>query len=213
MANVIEIAVRRVKPGKEAAFRSRRSDFITTLKQQRGVNTDREFASFHALPTPDDSEVFIGMTDYDDLKTVARIQRRLGVLRRFLRFSRTMDLKAYVFATQTEGPALDLATLAAGDGQVLEVAVRRVTNHADFHGARQRFVDLLSEQDGVLESYELAPVKGRNIEDMTIGMTVYASKDAFEVASSTLMADSIARQYFATFEPVAVQYAISTSNA
>jgi len=212
MANAIEIAVRRVKPGKETAFRSRRSNFITILKQQSGVNVDREFASFHALPTPDDSEVFIGMTDYDDLEALARIQRRLGVLWRFLRFSRTMDLKAYVFAVQTEGPALDLATLAAGDGQILEVAVRRVTNRSDFDAARERFVDLLSEQDGVLESYELAPVKGKNIEDMKIGMTVYASMAAFEAASSTLMANPITQEYFATFEPVAVQYAVSTNS-
>jgi hypothetical protein len=212
MSNVIEIAVRRVKPGKETIFRSRRSDFITILKQQRGVNSDREFASFHALPTPDDSEVFIGMTDYDDLKTVARIQRRLGVVWRFLRFSWTMDLKAYVFATQTEGPTLDLATLAAGDGQVLEVAVRRVANPTNFDAARKRFVDLLSEQDGVLESYELAPVKGKNIEDVTIGMTVYASRKAFEAASGTLMADPITQEYFTTFEPVAVQYAVATTN-
>lgn len=212
MANVIEIAVRRVKPGKETAFHSRRSDFITILKQQSGVNADREYASFHALPTPDESEVLIGMTDYDDLKTVARIQRRLGVLWRFLRFSRTMDLKAYVFATQTEGPTLDLATLAAGDGQILEVAVRRVTNRSDFDAARKRFVDLLSGQDGVLESYELAPVKGKNIEAMKIGMTVYASMESFEAASSTLMADPITQEYFATFEPVAVQYAVSTNN-
>ncbi len=212
MANVIEIAVRRVKPGKETDFRSRRSDFITILKQQRGVNSDREFASFHALPTPDESEVFIGMTDYDDLKTVARIQRRLGVVWRFLRFSRTMDLKAYVFATQTEGPTLNLATLAAEDGQIVEVAVRRVTNRSDFDTARERFVDLLSEQDGVLESYELAPIKGKNIEDMKIGMTVYESLAAFEAASSTLMADPITQEYFTTFEPVAIQYAVSTNN-
>lgn len=212
MASVIEIAVRRVKPGKETAFRSRRSDFITILKQQPGVNADREFASFHALPVKDDAEVFVGMTDYDGLEAVAKIQRRLGVLWRFLRFSRTMDLKAYVFATQTEGPTLDLATLAAGDGQILEVAIRRVTNGPDFDAARKRFVALLSDQEGVLESYELAPVKGKNIEDVTIGMTVYASMEAFEAASRTLMTDSVAQEYFATFEPVAVQYAVSTSN-
>lgn len=212
MANVIEVAIRRVKPGKQTAFRSRRSEFITVLKQQRGVNADREFASFHALPTPDDPEVFIGITDYDDLKAVARIQRNLGVVRRFLRFSRTMDLKAYAFATQTEGPTLDLATLAAGDGQILEVAVRRVTNRSDFDTARKRFVDLLTEQDGVLESYELAPVKGKDIESMKIGMTVYASMEAFDAASSTLMANPVTQEYFATFDPVAVQYAVSTNN-
>lgn len=212
MANVIEIAVRRVKPGKEDAFRSRRSDFITTLKHQPGVRADREFASFHALPTADDSDVFIGMTDYEDLKTVVRIQRRLGVMWRFLRFSRTMDLKAYAFATQTEGPTLDLATLAAGDGQILEVAVRRMTNRSDFEAARKRFVDLLSEQDGVLESYELDPVKGKDIEDMKIGMTVYESMEAFQAVSSRLMPDPTTQEFFTTFEPVAVQYAVSTNN-
>lgn len=212
MSNVIEIAVRRVKPGKAAAFRSRRAAFVTILKQQQGVNADREFASFEAFPGPDDSEVFIGMTDYDDLETVARIQRRLGVVWRFLRFSRTMDLKAYAFATQTEGPTLDLTSLAAGDGQILEVAVRRVTNPSSFDAARKRFVGLLTEREGVLESYELAPIKGKSIGNMAIGMTVYGSREAFEAASSALMGDPVAQEYFSTFEPVAVQYAVSTNN-
>lgn len=212
MANVIEIAVRRVRQGKEAAFRSRRAEFITILKRQPGVSADREFSSFHAIPTPDTAEVFIGMTEYNDLAAVARVQRQFGVLWRFLRFSRTMDLKAYLFAEQTEGPEIDLVSLAAADGQVLEVAVRRVTDRSGFDTARKRFVDLLSKQEGVLQSYELSPVKGKNVEDLKVGLTVYESMESFEAAARALMSHRIAEEYFSTFEPVAVQYAFSTSN-
>jgi hypothetical protein len=212
MANVVEIAVRRVKSGQQAAFRSRRAAFIGVLKQQSGVNADREFESFHALPAPDDAEVFVGMTDYDDLKTVARIQRRPGVVWRFLRFALTMDLKAYVFATQSEGPNLDLASLAGGPGQILEVAVRRIKDPAGFDTARKQFIEGLTRHDGVVESHELTPVKGKDIDGITIGMTVYASREAFEKASGELMADPVTQRYFSTFDPIAIQYCVSTTN-
>ena len=212
MSRVIEIAVREVKQHKASEFRDRRTDFITSLRGQPGVYADREFASFHALPTPDLQEVFIGMTEYHDLRAVAKVQRQLGLVWKFLRFSRTMKLKAYLFAEQVEGPKIDLANLALADGQVLEVAVRRVRNHPDFEAARRAFVDLLSKQEGVLDSYELSPVKGKNVEDVSVGLTVYASKESFETVAGKLMEDPVSHQYFSTFEPVAVQYAVSSKS-
>lgn len=212
MADVIEIAVRRVKPGHLDRFRATRAAFIDVLKRQSGVNADREFASFHALPVPDETEVFVGMTDYSDLRTVSRIQRRLGVMWRFIPFARTMNLKAYVFATQTEGPTIDLASLAAEPGQILEVAVRRVVDPSGFDAARKEFIDLLANQDGVLASYELTPVKGKDIEGVAIGMTVYATQEAFQQVSAELMSDPVTQRYFSTFDPVAVQYCVSTTN-
>lgn len=211
---VTEIAVRQVRPGKLATFKKRRANFIKALKKQPGIITDREFASFYALPKPDETEVFIGMTTYESLAAQSKIQRNLGILFKFLPFMMTMNLKAYVYVQPTEGPTFDLKRLAASPGQVLEVAVRRVdaAQQAEFGRTRQAFIQLLSRQDGVLESYEFNVVKGNNANGLTVGMTVYESQAAFQQVSQNIMQNPLTQSYFATFTPVAVQYATSATN-
>lgn len=209
---VHEIAIRRVKPGKQSQFRERRARFIQALTRQPGVGADREFESFLAMPEPDTSEVFIGMTTYASLKANSRVQRNPRIVWDFLRFARTMDLKAYVYVQPTEGPAFDLGEIAASPGQVLEVGVRRVTDRAGFDATRPAFIELLSEQPGVADSWEFAVVKGKDIENLTVGMTVYDDRSAAEAAMGTLLDHPTTKAYFATFEPVALQYAISTTN-
>lgn len=209
---VQEIAVRKVKPGKGSDFRERRAAFIKVLKQQSGASADREFESFLAMPEPDDTEVFIGMTTYDSIKANAKIQRNPRVVWNFLRFARTMDLKAYVYVQPTEGPPFDLAQLAAQPGAVLEVGVRRVKDRARFDATRPAFIELLSQQPGVGPSWEFDVVKGKNIDGLTAGMTVYENREAAQAAIGTLLKHPTTQAYFDTFEPVALQYASSTTN-
>lgn len=210
MTDVHEIAVRAVKPGKAQEFRTRRAGFIAALTKQPGVTVDREFESFLAMPRPDDTEVFVGMTTYASLQANAKIQRNPGVLWKFLRFARTMSLKAYVYVTPTEGPDFNLRTLATGPGQVLEVAVRRVTDREQFDRTRAAFITLLSSQTGVLDSWEFAVVKGKNTDGLTVGMTVYESREALQSIMGSIVNDPVTQSYFGTFEPVAVQYTTSS---
>lgn len=212
MTEVHEIAIRKVKPGRGVDFRKRRAAFIRVLKQQSGAGTDREFESFLAMPQPDDTEVFIGMTTYDSLQANARIQRNPKVVWDFLRFARTMDLKAYVYVQPIEGPSFSLAELASQPGQVLEVGVRRVKDRARFQATRPPFIEMLSAQPGVGASWEFEVVKGKNIEDLTVGMTVYDDRASAEAAIGQLIEHPTTQAYFETFEPVALQYATSTSN-
>lgn len=212
MSAVHEIAIRKVKAGREGEFRARRSSFIDVLTRQPGVGADREFESFLAMPRPDDTDVFIGMTTYDSLAANARIQRNPKVVWRFLRFARTMDLKAYVYVRPTEGPPFDLSQLASEPGQVLEVGVRRVTDPVNFDRTRRNFVGLLGQQPGVTDSWEFEVVKGKKADGLTVGMTVYQDRDATQSALDTLLSHPTTTEYFATFEPVALQYAISTTN-
>lgn len=214
MSQVHEIAIREVKAGKGASFRTRRQEFIEVLKRQPGVGADREFESFMALPEPDDAGVFIGMTTYDSLADNAAIQRRPGVVWRFLRFASTMKLKAYVYVRPVEGPPFDLAAVATGPGEVLELAVRRVDPGvgADFDRARREFLGLLERQDGVSSTWEFEVVKGKKAAGLTVGMTVYESREALDAVMGRIMADPITQAYFARFEPVAIQYATSTTN-
>jgi hypothetical protein len=211
---VTEIAIRVVKDGMNDEFKETRRNFITVLKEQEGVLADREFQSFYALPNPDEREVFIGMTDYKTYKTVGKVQGKMGVVSKFLKFKKTMDLKAYVFVQQTEGPKFNLKTLAAGKGEILEIGVRRVKPGMEkaFNDYRKKFVDLLSSYEGVKESYEFKVVGGKDIEGLTVGMTVYESKEAFMKLAEPIMKEEITQKYFSTFEVVASQFSFSTSN-
>lgn len=212
---VTEIAVRQVKAGQLDTFKKRRANFVSTLKQQPGIIADREFESFYALPQPDETAVYIGMTTYESAAAQAKIQRKPGILFKFLPFMMTMSLKAYLYVQPIKGPPFNLKTLAAKPGQVLEVAVRRVESSkaSQFNDARQKFVELLSQQPGALESYEFRVVKGNKIDGLTVGMTVYESQAAFQQISSSIMQNPITQAYFGTFSPVAVQYAVSTTNS
>lgn len=211
---VTEIAIRKVKEGELDAFKGTRQNFITVLKEQDGVLADREFESFYALPEPDERPVYIGMTDYATGKTVGKVQGNMGVISKFLKFKKTMDLKAYVFVQQTEGLNFTLKTLASEDGQILEIGVRKVKagQEAAFNSYRKEFVELLSSYEGVLESYEFKVVGGKDIDGLSVGMTVYESKEAFMKLAGPIMEQEVTQKYFGTFDIVASQFAFSTSN-
>jgi hypothetical protein len=174
---VYEIAVREVKDGQFDEFKERRADFISWLKVQEGVKADREFESFYAMPE-NKGQVFTGMTEYESFKAPGKIQSKMGALKRFPKFAKTMDAKAYVYVQTTEGPAFDLKTLARGEGEVLEVAVMRVKPgmENEFNQYRREFVNMLGAQKGVKESYEFNVVGGKDTERLAVGMTVYQDK-------------------------------------
>ena len=210
---VMEIAVRQVKEDRLGDFVAARADFIALLKAQDGIVADREFESFFALPQPDETPVYIGMTVYESMDVVQAVGAALLETPEAAAFFDTFDFKAYVFVMPPED--FDLTTLAAEDGQVLELAVRAVNEDMDekFVETRDAFVTLLSEQDGALESYELEVVSedeaGRNI---TVGMTVYENQEKFQMILGGLQQEAVTGEYFATFVPVAAQYALSVSN-
>lgn len=211
---VTEIAIRMVKEGQKNEFLEARKNFITVLKEQDGVLADREFESFYALPTPDKREVFIGMTNYETYKTVGKVQGKMGVVSKFLTFKKTMDLKAYVFVQQTEGPTFTLNKLADGNGEVLELGIRRIKPgmEKEFHKYRKEFVEKMSTYPGVKENYEFKVVGGNDIENLTVGMSVFESQDAFMKLLEPLQQEEITQKYFSTFDIVAGQFALSTTN-
>lgn len=208
---VYEIAVRQVKEGMKADFEAARTNFIEILVQQKGVSNDREFSSFYALPEPDKREVFIGMTEYASFKTPGKVQSKMSVVSKFLKFKKTMDLKAYVFVQPTEGGNFNLATLATKPGQVLELAVRRVKSGQEtaFETSRNDFVNWLNKQEGVVGSWELKVVGGADTEGLTVGISVYESQSTFQAIAGKVQQLPEAGKYFSTFDPVALQYAVS----
>ena len=208
---VYEIAVRQVKDSMKVDFESARTSFINILTEQKGVSNDREFSSFYALPAPDKNEVFIGMTEYKSMKTVSEVQSNSEVGSAFMNFAQTMDLKAYVFVQPAEGGKFELETLAAQPGQVLELAVRKVKEGQDaaFETSRKAFVNWLNGQEGVVGSWEFTVVGGANTENITVGISVYESQAAFQAIAEKVQQLPEAGAYFTTFDPVALQYAVS----
>ncbi|MDX2189324.1 MAG: hypothetical protein SFY32_05640 [Bacteroidota bacterium] len=207
---IFEIAVRSVKEGKNEDFEKARKAFIEKLTKIKGVSNDREFQSFYALPTPDKTPVFIGMTQYESNATLGSVQSNKDLMNSFMNFAQTMDLKAYVFIQPTEGGDFNLSTLAKKQGQILEIAVRRVKSgqEADFDKMRKAFVAKLGKEDGVIQSWEFKVVGGNATERLTVGMTVYENQEKFQKIGQATQtwAESA---FFGTFEPVALQYAFS----
>lgn len=211
---VFEIAIRAVNNGQFDEFKSRRADFISWLKVQDGVKADREFESFYALPKPDEQQIFIGMTEYQSFKVPGKIQSKMGAIKRFPKFAKTMEIQSYLFVQPIEGPTFNLKTLASKPGEVLEIGVRKVKPgmEKEFNEYRKQFIELLSSYKGVKESYELKVVGGKNIEGLTVGMTVYESKEAFMALAGPIMEQEITQKYFSTFDIVASKFAFTTSN-
>jgi len=104
MSNKIyEIAVRKVKAGKDKEFVKARETFIAELKKQGGAETDREFKSFFSMPQPDDTDVFIGMTRWESMEAFAKAGEKLMPTSAAQNFFSTFDMKAYVQVVPVKG--------------------------------------------------------------------------------------------------------------
>lgn len=186
--DIVEIAIRQVKNGQDAAFVTARENFINLLTQQEYVYNDREYASFYSFNPAQDTAraVFIGMTQYEDLETFQNVGNTLGGTAEAGAFFSTFD--ALVFTAmkpKVAGTAVDLSTLATS-GQVLEVAVRDLSqypnfNQADYDAKLQAFLDVLAQQTGRVAEYQWVSVLDPNI---VVGMTVYESQQAFFTIAS-----------------------------
>ena len=83
---------------------------------------------------------------------------------------------------------------------------------SQFNEYRKKFVELLSSYEGVKESYELKVVGGKDIDGLSVGMTVYKTKEAFMKLAEPIMKEEITQKYFSTFDVVASQFSFSTTN-
>lgn len=205
--DIVEIAIRQVKNGQDAAFVTARENFINLLKQQEYVYNDREYASFyHFNPAQDTARaVFIGMTQYEDLETFQNVGNTLGGTAEAGAFFSTFD--ALVFTAmkpKVAGTAVDLSKLATS-GQVLEVAVRNLSqypnfNQADYDAKLQAFLDVLTQQPGRVAEYQWVSVLDPNI---VVGMTVYESQQAFFTIASdpAFNSNPAVGAFFASYPP------------
>lgn len=183
--DVVEIAIRRVNEGQDlAAFAAARDAFVALLTMQPGVGTDRELESFldYAVFMPPTPPVFIGMTQYDDLDAFMAAGEAVGASPEAAAFFSTFTPELFTVLVPLEaGETVDLAGVASGSGQVLEVAVRDLSSYAafdpvDYADKRDAFLALLATQPGFVAEYQWVSALDPNV---AVGMTVYESAEAF----------------------------------
>lgn len=183
--DVVEVAVRRLNPQQDvAAFERARDDFVDLLKQQPGVGTDREFEGFVDFSTqmPPNPPIFVGMTQYEDLAAFTAAGQALGSTPEAGAFFSTFTPAAFTpLQPLVPGTTVNLAGIASGANQILEVAVRDLSDYANFDPAayaqaRDDFLDLLRAQNGVVAEFQWVSAVDPNV---AVGMTVYEDQAAF----------------------------------
>jgi hypothetical protein len=148
---VMEIAIRKVKQGQDAAFVAARTAFINKLKAQNGIEKDWEFKSFFTMPEPDNTDVFVGMTRYESAGAMQTIADNLMQSPEAAQFFGTFEMKAFVAVQPADSGDFKLEDHIS-EGNVLEVAVRTVKegSEGDFDTKRKAFFDLIAQQEGYL---------------------------------------------------------------
>lgn len=153
---VMEIAIRKVKEGKDTEFANARAAFISRLKAQNGIEKDWEFKSFFTMPEPDDTDVFVGMTRYASTDAMQAIADQLIPSPEAGAFFGTFDMKAFVAVQPVDGSDFKLEDHIQ-EGNVLEVAVRSIQEgkEGEFEEKRKAFFDQIAQQNGYLFDREL----------------------------------------------------------
>lgn len=121
------------------------------------------------------------MTQYEDLETFQVVGQKLGGSAEAGAFFSTFDALIFTALQPLEpGTEVDLSQLA-GPGQVLEIAVRDLSQYpsfdqADYEVRRDAFLAVLAQQPGRVAEYQWQSVLN---PDLVVGMTVYESQQTF----------------------------------
>ena len=213
---VTELAIRRLNPAQDlGAFAAERDRFISLLRQQPGVGTDREFVAFFDFSTfsAPVQGVFVGMTQYDNGQAFAAAGQSLGSSPEAGAFFSTFSPLLFT-ALRPLDPQdhYELADIAAAPGQVLEIAHRDLSTYPDledYDAKRRRFLTALREQEGFVAEYQWTSVLEPSI---AVGMTVYESGEAFQSLAMSPFAQSAASTDFLSAYPPATGFVTSAAN-
>ncbi|MEM9546385.1 MAG: hypothetical protein AAGA77_10440 [Bacteroidota bacterium] len=202
---VYEIAIRQIKNNLEA-FEKARTDFIHIWLSSEGVSGDREFKAFYNIPQ-NNQPVFVGMTEWDSQEAFYAASNQHGNSEKAKAFFSQFDMLAFATLKPTEGD-FELATLGKDNGTIVEMAIRRVSTEkrTAFNTSRKRYIEALNAVPGVKGSFEFEVVMSGSGDNLTVGMTVYEDKAAFDNTNETVNQSQIAKDYFSTFEISTIQY-------
>jgi heme-degrading monooxygenase HmoA len=199
---VMEIAIRKVKTGKDAEFRQARSAFIARLKAQQGIEKDWEFQSFFTMPEPDDTDVFVGMTRYESVEAASGIAEQLMSSEEAQSFFGTFDMRAFVMVKPVDGGDFKLEEHIQTPDQVLEVAVRSSNAGEDaFWSARDAFFAAVAEQPGYIMDREFVDLQTQ----VRVVLIAWESKHAFLAALNALQTRLEMKAFFSILDVQAYQ--------
>lgn len=206
--SLMEIAIRKVKAGKDEAFLKARNAFINKLKDQDGIERDWEFKSFFTMPEPDETDVFVGMTRYESAAAMQKIADKLMQSPEANQFFNTFDMKAFVAVQPADGGDFKLED-HIGKENVLEIAVRTVKqgHEADFEAKRKTFFDLIAQQDGYLFDREFIGLQSGD-KVVLIG---WKSFEDFQKAAGFLQKQSEMAEFFGILDVKAYQAVTSVN--
>lgn len=180
--DVVELAIRLVKPTSNIVFTSSRDSFVSLLLSQPGAFNNREYKSFlHYNPNQDTSRaVYVGMTQYENLETFQKIQKEIGTSIQANNFFSTFDALTFTLLKPNSNADVDISKIASGS-QVLEIAVRDLSKYQnfdkkDYEKLRDAFLSELAKQPARVAEYQWKSVLDTN---MVVGMTVYKSQQEF----------------------------------
>lgn len=184
---LIEMAVRRAKPGKEAAFDKRKDAAVSALLDVRGVGPERAFVAFSTTPVTE-TVVHVGMTRYADKAAQSRAQRSPKVLGRLMAFLATARMHVgVVLAPDDHG--FDIATFATAPGCVVEFAAlvpAPGVSREDFVSRRSAYLRELEKHDGVLATHTFRTAGGLKGKDSLVHFVEYHDRDACDAVQAQM---------------------------
>lgn len=161
MEAIYELAINQVKAGRLTDFYTARQIFITQMKKAEGVGQDGFFESFFTMPGENETEVFVGVTEWGSSEMFANAARQLMPTDAFKDYFQTFDQLAYLQVQPEDGYPFNLQDIME-DGLVVEFAVRKTKagREAVFPEKRKGFFDLVAAQNGYLFDREFVTVDG-----------------------------------------------------
>ncbi len=206
---VMEIAIRKVKSGKDEVFLNARGKFIDKLKSQEGIQKDWEFKSFFTMPELDDTDVFVGMTRYDSTDSMQKIANNLMSSQEALTFFDTFEMKSFVAVQPANENEVKLEDYIK-NGNVLEVAVRTVkeSNKSEFESKRKEFFNLIEKQEGYLFDKEFIDI----LTGDKVVLIGWKSIEDFQKAATFLQNQPQMGQFFNILNVKAYQALALSSN-
>lgn len=204
-AHVFEIAIREVVDAE--GFTTLGAELETLLEETDGYVGSLEYAIFFSL-APEMAEGQMFSVSISEWESVAAYEATASLLDNptGLAYLETINpVQTVLVEPFVKGEIITLADFPQA-GEVFEVAVRDLASYedpVDFLRSIRGFTDALGDVDGVLREYEWLSVDGQYF----VGMTRYASAEAFQAASQNaeLMSSPNTAYIFTEYPPQLAQ--------
>ena len=180
---IYELAINKVKPGRLADFKAARAAFITEMKKAEGVGPDAAYQSFFTMPGENETEVFVGVTEWSSAEDFAAAAAQLMPTEAFRNYFQTFEQLAYLQLCPEDGKPFNLQKIA-GDDFVIEFAARTVKPGQEhlFAEKRRAFFDAVGAQPGYLFDREFVAIDS----DVKAVIIAWASQADFQNALGAL---------------------------